>query len=97
MFGHVPIAALLMTSAAVIEIAPLEGERFSVSIVFAGSSPSVHAEAQIALMNAAAKQCKGEGRAMSEETLYIEGAEPDSRGRKRLKLTEVYSCAAKTK
>ena len=90
--------ALFALSSGVVEAAPIDNDRFKVSIVYRSSaSPIEQANAQIALMQAAKKQCKGKGQAVSEGTLYLDGVEPDAKGHKKLRLSEIYACVAKAK
>lgn len=96
MFGSPLAAGLLLMSAGLVEIIPLDGTRFTVTTLFSGSSVSANESAQIALMQAAAKHCSGRGVAVSDGGLQLDNADPDAKGRKRLRLSETYSCVART-
>ena len=90
--------SLFALSSGVVEAAPMDSERFKVSIVYRSSaSPLEQADAQIALMQAAKKLCKGKGQPVSEGTLYLDGVGPDAKGHKKLRLSEIYTCVAKAK
>jgi hypothetical protein len=73
-------------------VTQLDEERFRVAIIFDDQSGRGHANAQIALMRAASKHCKGRGSAVSEGTLHLNRAEPLRRGKEALDLSEIYSC-----
>ena len=90
--------ALLALSSGVVEAIPVDTEHFKVSIVYRSSAgPLEQADAQLALMQGAKKLCKGNGRPVSEGTLYLDGAEPDAKGRKMRRLSEIYSCVPEAK
>ena len=86
------LANFLFLISQMVTVLPMTEGRFEVSTTIKGSSPSAHANAQIALMQVAQKTCKGRGRAISAGTLILGVTEPDSKGKTRLKISEVYSC-----
>ena len=89
---------MLAFSSGGVESTPVDADHFKVSIVYSASAgPSEQADAQIALLQSAKKLCKGRGRAVSEGTLHLDAAEPDAKGHKKLRLSEVYSCLAEAK
>ncbi|MDP9422022.1 MAG: hypothetical protein M3Q19_04165 [Pseudomonadota bacterium] len=89
-------ATLLMLASAGPIIAPIDETRFRVSIVYDDRSPNGHANAQISLMKAASKHCKGRGEAVSEGALELNKAEPLRPGKDALNLIEIYSCKPKS-
>lgn len=86
------LASFLVIASQMVTVLPMTDGRFEVSTTIKGSSPSAHANAQIALMQVAQKACKGRGRAISSGTLVLGVIEPDAKGKTRLKISEVYSC-----
>ena len=91
-----PIASVLMVLASIAPtVEQLDEARFRVRIVYDGSSPTDHANAQIALMRKASEICRGKGRALSEGTLELNNAEPIRKNRPALELAEIYTCVAR--
>ena len=88
-------ALLMALGSAGPTVTPLDETRFRVRIVYDDRSVAGHANAQIALIRAASKQCKGRGVAVSEGTLEANSAEPLKRGKKAIDLSEVYACKPK--
>lgn len=86
------ISAILLLSSAAITVVPLTDGRFEVSVNILGSSPQHHEDSQRALMRAAAKQCKGRGRAVSTHQLTLSVSEPDKHGNQWPRLSETFSC-----
>ena len=89
------LSALMVLASVGPTVTELDQERFRVGIIFDDQSPRGHADAQIALMRAAAKHCKGRGSALSGGTLNVDRAEPLRSGKEALSLSEIYSCRAK--
>jgi hypothetical protein len=73
-------------------VAPIDEARFRVRIVYDDTSISGHTQAQVALMKAAVKHCKGRGEAVSEGALTVNRAEPLRKGKAAIDLSEVYVC-----
>jgi len=90
---HILLASVFFLAASVPTAVQLDADRFRVSMVFDDTGPMGHANAQIALINAARQHCKGKGQATSEGALELSSAEPLRKGRKALGLAEVYRCA----
>jgi hypothetical protein len=93
---HPLTVSVLMFAAVGPQVLPLEEGRFRVRIVFDDNSVAGNVNAQIALISAARKNCKGRGVATSKGTLELNKAEPIRKGRKALELSEVYRCVSKT-
>lgn len=89
------LSALMILASVGPTVTELDEQRFRVGIIFDDQSPRAHANAQIALMRAASRHCKGKGTAVSEGTLYVNEAEPLRRGKEALDLSEIYSCKPK--
>jgi len=89
------ISFLFMLAAVGPAVIVIDDSRFRVSIVFDDIGPSGHANAQLALMRAAKKACKGKGEATSEGTLILDTAPSIRKSRRALALSEVYSCRPK--
>jgi len=75
-------------------ITEIEGSSFRVTILYDDHSLRGHAKAQIALVKAAKKHCRGKGKAISSGTLELNNAEPIKK-KETLELSEVYSCVLK--
>lgn len=90
---HTIVASAIFLAVSVPTVVQVDADRFRVEIVFDDPSPMGNANAQIALINAARKHCKGKGRAISEGELELNSAESLRRGKKALGLAEVYRCA----
>lgn len=73
-------------------VVPVDDARFRVRILYDDTSISGHTQAQIALMKAAVKHCKGRGEAVSEGSLTVNRAEPLRKGREAIDLSEIYVC-----
>lgn len=86
------LTSFLVLTSQMVTVFPMAEGRFEVSTTIKGSSPSAHANAQIALMQVAQKTCKGRGRAISAGTLVLGATEPNAKGKTLLKISEVYSC-----
>lgn len=67
-----------------------------IEIVFDDLSPTGHANAQIAILQAATKACRGKGQAVSEGPLQVDSATPLRGKRRALALSEVYRCVPKS-
>ena len=83
---------LIMLAAVGPTVTMIDETRFRVENVYRDRTPTGHANAQIALMRAASKHCRGKGVAVSEGSLELNNAEPTKGGKKALALSEVYSC-----
>jgi hypothetical protein len=90
--GTVAILALASVGP---NIAPIDEQRFRVSIVYDDTSPMGHGNAQVALMKAAERFCRGKGKAVSEGTLELNDAAPLRGKRKALEVSEIYRCVPK--
>jgi hypothetical protein len=95
MIASFTLSALMILASVGPTVAELGENRFRVGIVFDDQSPRGHANAQLALIKAANKHCKGKGTAVSEGTLNLDRAEPLRRGKEALDLSEVYWCKPK--
>lgn len=93
---HFHAVSVLMLAVVGPQVLPLEEGRFRVRIVFDDKSVAGNANAQIALISAARKNCKGRGAATSEGALELNKAEPIRMGRNALELSEVYRCVPKS-
>lgn len=89
MSGPALLSLLTLLAAAGPELTPLEDGRFRLTIVYRDTSVEGHARAQIVLIQAAAKICRGKGKAVSEG-LIVNNAQPPRKG---LELSEIYSCS----
>lgn len=78
------------------EVTLREDGRLAVRIVYEDNGAMAHAQAQIALIRAAEKACRGKGNAVSESGIEVNTAPPTSKGRKALELIEVYRCVPKS-
>ena len=91
------LPALLLAGAASMSVQPLEGGWFRLTILYKGSSVEAHANAQIRLITAASRLCKGKGRPVSGGSLRLdEVPKPDGAARRRgrvLALSEEWRCA----
>ncbi|MBS0483187.1 MAG: hypothetical protein JSR96_13790 [Proteobacteria bacterium] len=88
-------SALLILAAVGPQVIPIDDARFRVRVVYDDKSAAGHANAQLALISTARKNCKGRGVAVSEGMFELNKAEPIRRGREALELNEVYRCVAK--
>jgi hypothetical protein len=84
--------ALLMLAVIGPTVTAIDDRRFRVGIVYDNTSPSGHADAQLALMKAAKKACVGKGMAISDGSLTLGNAAPIKGKRRALALSEIYSC-----
>ncbi len=89
------ISALLLLAVIGQTITAVDDKRFRVEIVFDDTSPIGHANAQLVLMKAAKKACKGKGAPLSEGVLTLDNAPSIKGKRKALALSEIYSCQAR--
>jgi hypothetical protein len=76
-------------------IVEIDDIRFRVTIVYDNLSPRGHGDAQVSLIRAARKHCKGKGEAISNGALELNDAEPLRSGKEAVALSEVYSCRPK--
>ncbi|CAN5286974.1 hypothetical protein BH11PSE5_BH11PSE5_10620 [soil metagenome] len=90
------ITVLFLLAVAGPTITLIDDSRFRVGIVFDDTSPSGQTDAQLALMKAAERACKGKGKAISEGTLNLDNAPSIRPNRKALALSEIYSCRPKS-
>ena len=82
------LPALLLASAPSVSIQPLDNGWFRLSVEYKGTSIEAHSDAQLRLIAAAGRLCKGKGRPLSEGTLNVdEVARADGPARKRGRLT----------
>jgi hypothetical protein len=95
MVASLALSSLMVLASVGPTVTQIDEQRFRVGIIFDDKSPKDHASAQIALMRAAAKHCRGKGSAESEGTLYLDRADPLRPGKEALDLSEVYSCKPK--
>lgn len=90
------LPALLLASAPSVSVQPLQDGWFRLTIIYKPSGLEAHANAQLRLIAAADRLCKGKGRPVSEGTLSVnEVPNPASAGRKRgrlLALSEAWRC-----
>ena len=90
------LPALLLAGAASMSVQPLDGGWFRLTVFYKGSSVEAHANAQIGLIVAAQRLCKGQGRPVSEGSLRLDEvpkAEGTARRRCRiLALSEEWHC-----
>lgn len=88
------LPALLLAGAAAVSIQPLDGGWFRLTILYKGSGIEAHANAQLRLIAAADRLCRGKGRPVSEGTLQVDEV-PRTGTRKRgriLALSEKWRC-----
>jgi hypothetical protein len=94
MFPLLP--ALLLASAPSVSVQLLEDGWFRLTIIYRPTSIEAHANAQLRLIAAADRLCKGKGRRVSEGTLTVnEVTDTALAGRKRgrrLSLSEEWRC-----
>ena len=88
--------ALLLASAPPVTVQPLPDGWYRLTIVYKPSGIQAHSDAQLRLIAAAGRLCKGKGRAASEGSLNVdEVPDTDVAGRKsgrRLALSEKWQC-----
>ncbi len=86
------LPALLLASAPSVSVQPLQDGWFRLTIIYKPSGIEAHSNAQLRLIAAAARLCKGRQGAVSEGTLNVDEVPESSSAARKLALSGKWRC-----